>query len=119
MKDTLYYDGACPLCAAEMAKLSRYTGDQLVLENIHSLDDQGGLPDKQVLLKRLHLRTADGQWLVGIDANIRAWHYTPYGRFWRILGWPLIKPFSMAAYELWLVWRQRRPAQCVQKPPKK
>ena len=107
-KDTLYYDGACPLCRAEIGKLARHSQDNLCLVDIHEMEEDAGAPGRETLLARLHLRTADGQWLTGIDANIRAWHYTPFRRLWQVLGWPLIRPFSSAAYELWLRWRSRR-----------
>ena len=76
-KDTLYYDGACPLCSAEIDRLCKFAGDRLVVRDIHALDEHGNLPDRQRLLARLHLRTADGEWLTGLRANIRAWEHTP------------------------------------------
>ena len=105
-KDTLYYDGACPLCRAEVRKLSKFTGDALVVKNIHDLDKAETAPSKALLLSRLHLKTADGEWITGLHANIRAWHHTPFRCLWRILDWPLISPVSHWFYELWL--RQRK-----------
>ncbi len=107
-KDTLYYDGACPLCRAEIGKLERHSRENLCLVDIHQMDGDESVPDRETLLARLHLRTGDGQWLTGLDANIRAWHHTPFRGLWRVLGWPLVRPFSNAAYELWLRWRARR-----------
>ena len=105
-KDTLYYDGACPLCRAEVNKLRSLTRGALELENIHDLEPADGVPDKQTLMSRLHLRTADGEWLTGLDANIRAWRHTPLRYLWRALGsWPL-RPISSRAYEFWLRQRQ-------------
>ncbi|MCG6888035.1 MAG: DUF393 domain-containing protein [Gammaproteobacteria bacterium] len=105
-KDTLYYDGACPLCRAEVGKLSKFTGDALVVKNIHDLDKAEAAPSKALLLSRLHLKTADGEWITGLRANIRAWHHTPFRYLWRMLDWPLISPVSHWFYELWL--RQRK-----------
>ncbi len=107
-KDTLYYDGACPLCRAEIGKLERHSRDKLCLVDIHEMQDDAGTPDRDALLARLHLRTADGEWLTGIDANIRAWHHTPFRRLWQVLGWPLIRPFAAFGYETWLKLRARR-----------
>jgi predicted DCC family thiol-disulfide oxidoreductase YuxK len=101
-KDTLYYDGACPLCSAEIDRLCKFAGDRLVVRDIHALDEHGNLPDRQRLLARLHLRTADGEWLTGLRANIRAWEHTPFRRLWRILDWPPIRPVSHWCYEFWL-----------------
>lgn len=105
-KDVMYYDGSCPLCTAEVCKLSRYTKGNVELQDIHQLENAEGLPDKETLLKKLHVRTREGDWLIGIDANIRAWHHTPYAAWWRVLGWPVIRIFSSAAYALWLACRE-------------
>ena len=107
-KDTIYYDGNCPICTAEMCKLSRHTGDKLDIRDIHQLNENEQVPNKQVLLDRLHLKTAEGEWLTGVDANVRAWHHTPYRNMWRMLNWPIVKIFSNLGYNLWLKWRSRR-----------
>ena len=106
MKDTIYYDGACPMCRAEMAKLAECADQELELVDIHSLKDDEALPDKSALLERLHLKTADGSWLLGVEANVQAWQHTPHAKVWRILVWPIFKPFSKLAYEVWLRWRK-------------
>lgn len=62
-KDTLYYDGACPLCRAEVGKLAKFTDDRLVVKDIHDLDAAEVVPDKALLLSRLHPKTADGEWI--------------------------------------------------------
>lgn len=104
-KDTLYYDGACPVCRAEVGKLSSYARENLIVRNIHDLDADEAAPDKAQLMSRLHLKTADGRWITGLKANIRAWKHTPFRYFWQILDWPLIRFFSHWGYEFWL--RQR------------
>ncbi|MFZ9039230.1 MAG: thiol-disulfide oxidoreductase DCC family protein [Gammaproteobacteria bacterium] len=101
-QDTLYYDGACPLCNAEICKLENYSKEKLIVRNIHDLDDGEDAPDKALLLSRLHLKTAEGEWITGLKANIRAWHHTPFRHLWRMLDWPLISPVSHWFYELWL-----------------
>lgn len=106
--DTLYYDGACPLCRAEIGKLARFSRGELELVDIHQLDDNETGLDKSALLSRLHLKTADGNWVIGLKANIRAWQHTPFGFLWRVLDWPLVNWFSYRAYEFWL---QRRSAR--------
>ena len=106
-KDTLYYDGACPLCRAEIGKLERHCDGRLVIKDIHELDGEDAQLDRQRLLSRLHLKSADGEWIVGLDANIRAWHHTPFRHLWRVLGWSLVRPISTRAYEWWLRWRSR------------
>ena len=106
-EDTLYYDGACPLCSAEVSKLKRFSRNKLVVKNIHDLDGEDAGLDKQLLLSRLHLKTADGTWVTGLQANIRAWHHTPFRYLWRLLDWPLINLVSHRCYEFWLRRRSR------------
>ena len=112
-KDELYYDGACPLCRGEINKLKKFTKNNLVVINIHDLEKNDNVPDKQRLLSRLHLRTADGQWLTGLAANIRAWHHTPFRHLWRMLNWPVIRFFSHRAYEFWLRRRNNAGKRCA------
>lgn len=104
--DTLYFDGACSLCAAEIESLRRERGDDLALVDIHSLDTSADERDR--LLRTLHLQRADGTWLKGADANVAAWKGTPKARFLRILRWPVLRGGVDAVYRLWAAWRYRR-----------
>lgn len=106
-KDTLYYDGACPLCSAEIAKLAHFSKDKLELRDIHELGEADSGLDKEELLSKLHLKTADGKWITGLHANIRAWRHTPFRYLWRVLDWPLINLVSHRCYDLWLRQRNR------------
>lgn len=108
MPDTLYYDGQCPLCSKEMAKLGTMCGGGLELRDIHQLPASDALPDRDTLLRTLHLRTADGRLLTGIDANVAAWQHTRLGPLWAWLRWPLIKPCADFCYNLWAERRYRR-----------
>ena len=104
-QDTLYYDGACPLCCAEINQLLRLSRSGLTLVDIHKLEIGEVCIPRQRLLSRLHLKTSEGVWITGLSANIRAWQHTPFGFIWRVLDWPVINWFSYRAYEHWL---QRR-----------
>ena len=106
-KDTLYYDGACPLCSAEIEKLAKFSNGGLRLRDIHQLDAGEAEVDKAQLLSRLHLQTADGDWITGLNANIRAWQHTRFRWLWRLLDLPLIDRFSRWCYEVWLRRRNR------------
>jgi predicted DCC family thiol-disulfide oxidoreductase YuxK len=101
-KDTLYYDGSCPLCSAEIARLAKYADDRIELRDVHQLGENETTVARTELLARLHLQTADGEWITGLKANIRAWQYTPFGGLWRVLDWPLINRVSYPCYEFWL-----------------
>lgn len=109
-REILYYDGACPLCRAEVSRLARLADTQLSLQDIHRLpsDAIDDMPDKTQLLARLHLRREDGTWLTGMAANIQAWQHTPFWWCWKLLDLPLVRFFSYGAYELWLRWRSRK-----------
>lgn len=99
----LYYDGRCPICCAEVSKLRRLASDKLHLNDIHSIEDFTGIPKKRDLLDRLHLKTAEGHWLTGLDANLAAWEYTSLYRYARILSSRPIKPLTELAYRIWLM----------------
>lgn len=103
--DTLYYDGRCSLCAAEIEALRDLRGEQLALVDIHSsaaLETQNSAaPSRDELLRTLHLRRADGRWLRGADANVVAWAGTRRGAALQVLRWPLIRHAVDLAYALW------------------
>jgi predicted DCC family thiol-disulfide oxidoreductase YuxK len=106
MNDTLYYDGQCPLCKREVGRL-REISSGLALCDIHDLDD-AGLPSRDQLLRQLHLRTAKGEFLTGLEANVAAWQHTRIGWLWRVLQWPLIRPVASRCYNLWARRRYQR-----------
>ena len=95
-----YFDGQCPLCRFEMDHLRRWADDSLELVDIHDVEP-ASLPDRETLLGVLHLRTADGDWLRGIDASVRAWQATRVGWLWSVLRLPLIAPVADRAYAWW------------------
>jgi len=107
-KDTLYYDGRCPLCMKEIAKLEALGDPSLALTDIHSLSSDETLPDKDTLLRQLHLKTADQQLLTGLDANVAVWQHTRFGWLLSWLRWPIIRQIADAAYNSWAGWRYRR-----------
>lgn len=83
---TLYYDGHCPFCAAEMTRLKHWN----TAGHLHFVDiaepgfDPTPLGVTMADLDReLHSRTADGAVLVGIDSMLAA--YTLVGRGWLVM----------------------------------
>lgn len=102
--DVLYFDGQCPLCSKEMARLGELADGELQLIDIHSVDiAEQGLPpevDKAQLLKVLHLRRGN-RWITGIEANVAAWEHTRFGLLWRPLRWPIVRHISSWVYNLW------------------
>ena len=73
-----------------------------------SSDPSNRAPDKDQLLRVLHLRRADGRWLKSTDANVAAWEGTTHGLVLSVLRWPLIRHAADAIYALWARWRYRR-----------
>lgn len=108
-KDTLFYDGQCPICNAEIARLDAHIDDNLVCVDIHS---EASTPvDRSVLFSQLHLLKADGELLVGLEANVAAWQHTKWRLLASILLWPIIRWFAELAYRGWLIWYQRQRAK--------
>ncbi|MFW5659857.1 MAG: thiol-disulfide oxidoreductase DCC family protein [Oceanicaulis sp.] len=79
---TVYYDGSCPLCRAEIG-LYRDQGSEAAFVDIS--DGEGG-PEEiscDAAMKRFHVRRADGKLLSGAAAFAELWKTTPG---WRRLG---------------------------------
>ncbi|MEO0437783.1 MAG: DUF393 domain-containing protein [Pseudomonadota bacterium] len=109
----LYYDGQCPLCAGEISALAKRRGTELSLVDVHSLPEDGlrGTDEsfsKEELLKTLHLRTSDGEWLTGADANVGMWTGTRRGKALTVLRWPLLRLLVDKVYAIWAEVRYRR-----------
>ncbi len=100
--DTLFYDGSCPLCAKEVRTLRKLQRGNLILADIHQqTPDHDHLPSQEALLRRLHLMTWTGDWVIGLHANVRAWSHTPLGFLFKPLLWPVIFPIANKVYETW------------------
>ena len=99
---TLYFDGSCPFCASEMARLGRWDKHgRLAFVDI-SLPgfDPGHLSATMSQLDlQLYSQTADGRILIGTGSLLAA--YTLTGRGW--LVWPLRVPLLRGA----LAWLYR------------
>lgn len=104
--ETLYYDGQCPLCSAEMSRLGAHKSASLKLVDIHQIDLDDAT--KHRMLKVLHLEAADGTFKTGIEANIAAWEHTRWGLAWRWLRLPVIRWFAGVVYNAWAENRYSR-----------
>lgn len=107
----LYYDGRCPLCAREMAFLRKSKNAGLTLVDIHQLL---GLTDEEQeqMLRVLHLQMPDGTWRLGVDANVLAWSFTPFGFLWKPLRWKIWSGFVDNIYQRWADRRYCRAYAC-------
>lgn len=107
--DTLYFDGDCPICRREVGHLQARADTGLKFSDINrlNLDDT----ERAQRGQELHLRTGDGRWITGLEANVRAWQHTRLAPFARFLLTPLIRPTASAVYRLWLRyyhWQRHR-----------
>ena len=98
-KDTVYFDGTCPLCSKEITLWRKLSADQFEFKDIH----QQILPDtkREAMLQLLHIHRADGQWLVGLEANFRMWRSHPIGWASYILSLPGLFHITRYAYNTW------------------
>ncbi|AOY89143.1 thiol-disulfide oxidoreductase [Marinobacter salinus] len=112
--DTLFYDGSCPLCAREIRTLRKLQDGTLIFADIHEQQgDNQGLPSHELLLRRLHLMTRTGEWVIGLHANVRAWSHTRFGFLFKPLLWPIIFPTASRIYEGWADRRYEQKYACA------
>ena len=98
-KETLFYDGACPLCHTEITHLKKIADREIEFRDVHEsvIDSE----EAEARLRILHLVTPSGDVLKGLDANVAAWQHTRWGIFFRPLRWPLIRRVADALYGYW------------------
>ncbi|MGD8175788.1 thiol-disulfide oxidoreductase DCC family protein [Marinimicrobium sp. ARAG 43.8] len=97
---TLYYDGRSALCRREMALLSRFKSEGLLLLDVHRQWDLSPAR-REAMLRQLHLRLPGGQWLTGVEANVAAWSFTRFGRYLAPLRWRGVAPLVDQLYRRW------------------
>lgn len=101
----VYYDGACPLCTAEIGHYETRDGaERLCFVNIAEPDAKAG-PDleRDAALKRFHVRKPDGTVLSGAAAFIEIWATLPGWRWLaRIARLPGVPVLLEGAYRLFL-----------------
>lgn len=96
----IFYDGNCPLCAAEMSHLKKFDTDNLItLIDIHQPDFEALYPNVQFsdAMKILHGHY-NGQVLLGLEVTHRAWTLVGKGFWVAPLNWPVIKTVSHWVY---------------------
>ncbi len=82
-KTTIYYDGACPLCSAEIGFYQRCSGaERLNFVDVADGNAETGadLP-RDKALARFHIRQEDGTLLSGARAFIAVWETLPRWRW--------------------------------------
>ncbi|MFD2178467.1 thiol-disulfide oxidoreductase DCC family protein [Veronia pacifica] len=98
---TIFYDGSCPLCVAEMNQLRQLNSNNaIVFEDILADDFDSRYPDiDSVKAKQiLHARLDTGEILLGLDATVKAWAMVNKKAWLRVLRWPVIRIVADACY---------------------
>lgn len=108
---TVFYDGACPLCSAEIGYYRRRRGaEHLSWVDVSACSPEAVAPglSRQQALKRFHVRDAGGRLVSGGRAFAVLWSALP-GFAW--IGWLFrARPLAWAinkAYDGFLAWRPR------------
>ncbi|TYL46957.1 thiol-disulfide oxidoreductase DCC family protein [Marinomonas sp. IMCC 4694] len=107
---TLFYDGLCPLCVAEMNMLRSLDSLQkLRLEDIHADDFTDKYPhiDPVEADKVLHGQLANGQIITGLDVTCLAWKLVGKHKWMQVLRWPLIRFFADKTYLFFARYRHQ------------
>ena len=108
MQLTIFYDGQCPLCAAEMRQLAALDQQRrLHLQDLHAPDFSRQYPhiDPVAADRVLHGQLADGTLLYGLDVTCKAWSLVGRHRWLQILRWPVIGWFANFGYLLFARYR--------------
>ena len=111
-QDTLYFDGLCPMCTKEIDLLRRLNNGGLSFVDIHECSLELLVPSKVDMLKVLHLMTADGNWLTGAPASVKAWSHTHWGWIFKPLLWPFFSLLVDYIYKIWAARRYSRLYDC-------
>lgn len=97
---TIFYDGTCPLCVAEMRSIRRRDKDKQILTvDIHSKEFLA-FPtiDAQRANTILHAIDQDGTLYLGLDAAYQAWNRLGRGWLYAPLRWSMIRPVADVFY---------------------
>jgi predicted DCC family thiol-disulfide oxidoreductase YuxK len=113
---TLYYDGACPMCHAEMHNLMLRNQRQLLVFVDISVPGFSGQPPgatQQDLMTLIHASQADGTLVKGVDVFRLA--YSAAGLPWvsALVRLPVIGPLVDRLYPWVARFRQRIPQRLV------
>ncbi len=107
---TLFYDGACPLCAREIAALKGHDVNNVI--SFVDINDQAQLSkyphisysDAQAVL---HAIDAQGNILLGLDANVAAWNCVGKMAWLNVLRAPVIKVIADFFYRMFAKHRTK------------
>jgi len=95
---TVYYDGSCPLCSAEIAHYRKFeTSGRISFKDIFKVDVAlEAQVDQSTLMSRFHVRRADGTLVSGAAAFVSIWSLLP---FWRWVAFVAALPGATSLLE--------------------
>jgi predicted DCC family thiol-disulfide oxidoreductase YuxK len=102
---TIYYDGSCELCSAEMRNVkSRDADNRITLVDCSDAHfDATGLPFSAAqMMNVITARDANGEWLTGVDVFVAMYGAIEMSFVSNTLANPLVKPLADRAYP-WVV----------------
>lgn len=105
---TVFYDGGCPLCAAEMDHLKKLNIEaNLAFENIYAADFSQRFPhiDRQAADLILHGQLQSGEIIYGLEVTYQAWALVGKRHWVAILRWPLFKQCADLGYRFFAKYR--------------
>ena len=113
---TVYFDGACPVCRTEIAHYQRQRGAEAIAWVDASSCDEAALGpdvDRAAVLRRFHVREADGTLASGAAALIVIWRRLPAFAWLAAVGsWRPVLAVLEVGYGLFLRvrpwWRPAR-----------
>ncbi|MGJ4997669.1 thiol-disulfide oxidoreductase DCC family protein [Bradyrhizobium sp. HKCCYLS3077] len=104
-QSTVYFDGSCPLCRAEIGYYSRTDqAGALCFVDVSKADAETpeGLSQQQAMA-RFHVRAADGRLLSGAAAFVEVWRRLPRWRWAaRVASLPGVLTILELGYRLFL-----------------
>lgn len=106
---TVYFDGACPVCSAEIAHYRRQPGAQTcqwVDAAVCADDELGPGLTRDLALRRFHVRRGDGQLVDGMRGFAALWQTLPRTAWLgRLASFGPMPALLEAAYRCFLVLR--------------
>ena len=111
---TVFYDGACPICAREVALMKRLDRTQRLTLLDFSLADFNAAPAGLAvtdLSTEIHAQWADGAVITGVEVFRAIWEAVGLGFLSRLSRLPMVAPLMTKAYgwfarnRLWLTGR--------------
>lgn len=112
----VFHDGACPLCAREIAMLRRLDrAERIRFTDISAEDFDASTVGIgwDALMRRIHGRLPDGSIIEGVEVFRRLYAAVGYRKLVAISRWPGVAQLLAAGYRLFAASRLRLTGRCV------